>query len=76
MFWNFVIGLVLQAISFLLRPAPEGPKAGTISDVNVPRAREGEELGCVWGTVWIKDPQVAWYGDFRTIPVKTKQSKK
>lgn len=76
MFWNFVIGLVLQVVSFLLRPQPEGPKAGTISDVKVPRAQEGEELGYVWGTVWIKDPQVHWYGDFRAIPIKTKQSKK
>lgn len=76
MWWNLIIGLVLAAASFLLRSPPEPPQAGTVSDVNVPRAREGEAIGRVYGTVWIRDPQVHWYGHFKTIPVKTSEGKK
>lgn len=76
MWWNLILGVVMTVISWLLRPKPEPPKAGTLADFNAPKAEEGAELGWVYGTVWIKDPQVHWYGDWRTIPVKTSEGKK
>jgi len=76
MWWNLIIGLLLSIVSYLLRPKPEPPKAGTLDDVGIPKVEEGKELGWVYGTVWIKDPQVHWYGDFRTIPIRTSTGKK
>lgn len=76
MWWNLVFGLVLSYISWLLTPVPEPPEAGTLADFKIPRTEQGAELGLVYGTVWIRDPQVHWYGDFATKPIKSKQGKK
>lgn len=76
MWWNIIIGLVLNYVSWLLRPQPEPPPAGTIDDVSVPKTEEGAEIGWVYGSVWIKDAQVHWFGDFATEPIKSKQGKK
>ncbi len=75
-FINLAIGLVFSWIAFLLRPKPEPPKAATIKDVKIPIADQGTEIPKIYGTVWIKAPLVAWYGDFKTRPVKSKQGKK
>lgn len=76
MWWNLVIGLIFTAISWLLRPKPEPPQAATIGDFNVPITEEGAEVGKVYGTVWVTKPQVVWYGDYDTVPIKSKQGKK
>jgi hypothetical protein len=75
MFWNLIIGLIFTAISWLLRPKPEPPKPNT-SDFNVPLTKEGAEIGKVYGTVWIRSPQIVWWGDRKTEKIKAKQGKK
>lgn len=76
MWTNLLIGLVFTAISYLLQPKPEGPKAATLDDFNVPRSSEGDEIGKVYGTVWINSPQIAWFGDFKSTPIKSSGDKK
>lgn len=76
MWLNLIIGLVLSAVGFLLRPKPEQPKPSTIEDVKIPITEEGQEIGKVYGTVWLKSPQVVWYGHFRAAPIKKSRPKK
>jgi hypothetical protein len=76
MWVNLIIGLVLSLVGLLLRPKPEPPKPNTIGDFNIPITKEGSEIPIVYGTVWITSPQIVWYGDFRTEPVKTRTPKK
>lgn len=76
MWVNLLIGLVLAAITSLLRPKPEPPKPSTIGDFSIPVTKEGQEVGIVYGTAWITSPQIVWYGDFGTKPVTTKAPKK
>ena len=76
MWTNLIIGLVLALVTYLMRPKPEPPKPTALKDVNVPVTKEGTEIGVVYGTVWIDSPQIVWYGDYKTTPVKTKQPKK
>lgn len=76
MWTNLIIGLVMSLIGVLLRPKPEQPKPSTIDDVKIPITEEGQEVGKVYGTVWMKAPQVVWYGDFQASPIKKKQPKK
>jgi hypothetical protein len=47
-----------------------------LDDFDVPRAEQGTPIGVVFGTVIIKAPTLAWWGDLSTEPIKTKQSKK
>lgn len=75
-FVNLLIGFAFSYISYLLRPKPEAPKAGTLSDFNIPRSEEGAEIGKVYGGVWITDMQVVWYGDFKTEAIRSKVGKK
>lgn len=72
------IGLAVVSFIVLLlfREKTEGPKPATLDDFDIPKTTEGEEIGKVYGTVWIKDPQVAWYGDFTTEDVKASGGKK
>lgn len=73
---NILIGLAFSVVAALLRPKPQAPAAGTLGDFDIPRAEEGAEIGKVYGTVRIKSPQVADFGDFGTVPIKSKQGKK
>lgn len=71
------IGLAILSalVLYLLRPKIEGPRPATMDDFDIPKTKEGEEIGLVFGTVWIKDPQVVWYGDLRTEAIKSSGGK-
>ena len=76
MFLNLLIGLLFSAISYLLTPKPKGPSPASLDDFNIPKAIEGDEIGKAYGTVWVKSPHIAWYGDFGTTPIKSSGGKK
>lgn len=76
MWWNLLLGIVLNFVSFLLRPKPEPPPASTLADVNIPITKEGTEFGKVYGTVWIDSALIHWYGDFKSVPIRKKSGKK
>lgn len=78
MWQQILISLIFSAISYLLSPKakPQAPTAAKLGDFDIPRASEGDEIGKVYGTVWIAAPQVAWYGDFKSTPIKSKGGKK
>ena len=73
---NLFIGILFSYISFLLRPKPEPPKPATLEDFNIPVTKQGSEIPVVYGTTWIKAPQVHWYGDFGTRGIYSEQGKK
>lgn len=64
------IGLILYVGYELLRPRDPIPEPAGKDELGVPRATEGDEIGFVYGTEWIKSPQVAWFGDYKTKPVR------
>ncbi|HGM4836178.1 hypothetical protein [Stenotrophomonas maltophilia] len=75
--WFQIIMLVVSLIiSYVTRPRPTVPKPAALEDFNVPTAEDGRECAMIFGTVWIDDPNVLYYGDLRTTPVKTKGGKK
>jgi|AntAceMinimDraft_6_1070360.scaffolds.fasta_scaffold107734_1 hypothetical protein len=75
--WYVVGAIVLAVITVFLMPKPPpGPKPSTVSDVRVPITEEGEEVGAVYGTVWITAPQIVWYGDFSSKAIKSEGGKK
>lgn len=76
MWAKLLLALVFNYISYLLAPKPKSPKAAGLDDFNIPRSEEGEETGIIFGTVWIKSPQVVWYGDLRSVAIKDGGGKK
>ena len=71
MIWNFIIQIVIAVISYLLSPKPESPTV-VAGEQDIPVVDMGSPIPVVFGTVWINRPQVVWYGDLRTTPVKSK----
>lgn len=76
MFWRLVLGIVLNLAASLFVKPPPGPTASKLTDFNLPRADEGARIFDFAGTVWRKDPHVAWYGDFSSAPIRSRQKKK
>ena len=68
--------IVTSIISHLLAPKPPKPKPAALSDFDVPTADEGKPVPVVFGTVLVKGPNVVWFGDLRTSPIKSGGGKK
>lgn len=69
----FVVALV---IGIAMMPKPESQPPPGLGDVKAPTADEGREIPVLFGTRNIKGPNVVWYGDFRSTPIKKKGGKK
>lgn len=75
--WGYLAVLVISAIvSYALAPKPPAPKPPELGDVDAPVAEEGKPIGVVFGEVWVKSPNVVWYGDIGTEPIQRSGGKK
>lgn len=75
--WQLIVfWLVTSLISFLLRPKAPKPKPAELSDFEAPTAEVGRPVPVVFGTVLVKSPNVVWYGDLGSKPIKAKGGKK
>lgn len=76
MFWfiaAFVVGLV---VSIALAPKPQTQKPAGLGDITAPTAQEGLEIAVLFGTRDFNGPNCVWYGDLRTVAIKSKGGKK
>lgn len=69
-FTNLLIGIVFTLISYWLSPKPQSPDPAELEDLGIPKVKEGDEVGIVYGTSWIRSPQIHWYGDFKSKAIK------
>ena len=76
MWVQLVVMVAMMVISYALRPKPAVPRPAALEDFNVPTSEDGRECSMIFGTVWIDDPNVLYYGDLRTTPIKVKGGKK
>lgn len=69
--------LVSAVISFgvsiyaATRPQPKVPDA-TVQTGDTPTAQEGRPIPVAFGTVLIRDPNIVWFGETGTEPIKSK----
>ena len=73
---DLLIMLAMAALQMALAPKPPKPKPATLQDLEAPVAEAGRPIPVTFGTVLIKGSNVVWYGDLKTVPVKTKSGKK
>lgn len=59
--FSLLISIVLTVLSYVLRPKPQRPEADR--DIQVPEARQGKPIPVVFGTRFVNDPSVVWWGD-------------
>ena len=62
MWVQIVVMIVALIVSYVMRPKPTVPKPAALEDFNVPTAEDGRECSMVFGTNWIDDPNVLFYG--------------
>ena len=76
MWVRLILGVLLNLAASLFVKPPAGPTASGLNDFSIPRADEGARVFDFAGTVWRKDPHVAWFGDFASSPIRSKSGKK
>jgi len=71
---SFLWALALMVVGELLRPKqkPEDAKAASIDDFSFPTTSADRNWPWFCGTVKIDGPNLTWYGDLRSEPVKKK----
>lgn len=59
-------------VSYLLRPKQKvnNAKPATESDFDFPTAEEGRPIPVLFGTRRITAPNVVWYGDISSTPIR------
>lgn len=68
----WVVMCVVLIISVAMMPKPKNAKPPALTDFDVPTAEDGREIPDFGGVVWFDDPNVLWYGDLSTSPIKAK----
>lgn len=69
----FVVGLV---VSFAITPKIQSQKPAGLSEIQAPVAEEGIEIPVLFGTRDLNGANVVWYGDLKTVAIKSKGGKK
>lgn len=75
-FAQLAIMIVSALLSAALAPKPPKPKPAALADFDVPLSEQGRSISVVFGEELIEDPNVLWYGDLASKPVKKKAKKK
>jgi hypothetical protein len=65
--------IVSYALQSLTRPKATIPEAGQLE---IPKAKEGDNIPVCFGTVLFKEMNVIWYGGSRVVPIMEKPKKK
>lgn len=75
MWWLIAVFIVSLVLSFAM-PRPHVDQPAALQTVTAPTAQVGKEIGVLFGTRLLEDPNVVWYGAVRTVPIKKKGGKK
>ena len=76
MAWVYaVVFIAALLIGYFITPKPETRPPAGLDEIIAPTAEVGREIPVLFGTKRLSGPNVVWYGDFRTTPVKSKGGK-
>lgn len=67
---QFLIGLALSVISYMLQPKPKGPKPEAVKDLEAPTADAGRPIPVAFGDITIKGTNTLYYGENKTRTFK------
>lgn len=70
----FAWALVLMVASYVLQSLTmkvQNQQAATVEEWDFPQFEEGIEQPVIFGDNWLKGPFILWYGNYRTIKIKS-----
>lgn len=76
MFWFIAIFVAALVVSYATAPKPQTQKPAGVGEIEAPIAEEGVEIPVLFGTRDLTGPNVVWYGDLKTVAIKSKGGKK
>lgn len=77
MAWVYaIVFIVALVVGYAMMPKPETRPPAGLDEIQAPTAEVGREIPVLFGTRKMEGPNVVWYGDLRTVPVKKKGGKK
>ena len=76
MWWLVAVFVASLVLSLVLQPKPQNMKPSGLSDIKAPTAEDGREIAVLFGNRDIAGPNVVWYGDLKTVAIKSKGGKK
>lgn len=76
MFWFVALFIGALVISYATMPKPQSQPPAGLGEIQAPIAEEGVEIPVLFGTRDLNGPNVVWYGDLKTIAIKSKGGKK
>lgn len=65
-----VWAIVVLVLAVALQPKPPGLKPPSLSEIDVPTAKQGRPIPKVFGRRIVKSPNIVWYGDLGYNKVK------
>lgn len=71
-----LIAVVALVVGYSMQPKPETRPPAGLDEIQTPTAEIGREIPVLFGTRKLTGPNVVWYGDLSTIPIKKKGGKK
>lgn len=75
-FWVLALIVGTVALYTFLSPNVENRPPAGIEDLQVPTAEDGRPIPVLFGCRDLRAPNVVWYGDLDTVPIKAKGGKK
>lgn len=69
---QLAIALIINAVAYILAPKPKGPKPEEVAQLENPTAEAGKPLSVVFGTMWVQEVNILWYGDKSSKTYKVK----
>lgn len=76
MWFYFAVLAAAVVVGFAIRPKQTQNKVIAADSVDIPSTDVGTEIAVVFGTCKRKSPILAWYGDLRSTPIRSKGGKK
>ena len=76
MWFLIAVFIVALVASYALMPKPQSQPPPGIGSVTAPTAEEGREIPVLFGTRDMDGPNVVWYGDIKTVPIKKRSGGK
>jgi hypothetical protein len=68
-YYQIAVLIVAAILSYALKPKPQTTPPDTLSDVSVPTIEIGKPVAVAFGTVWVDDSNVLYFGDLSSQPI-------